>query len=608
MDTSARRTTVRPSRRSVILGSAAVTGTVLLPAAAHAAPHTGPDSADGDSAGRGRRDRHPWDRSRGPKRRLRDGNPASAGLDATLLEQIPRILQDGIDFDPARFSGATALVARKGRIAHRSARGYALRWKSDTELLPEGQWIPAAADTIYDLASISKIFTAVTVMQLVERGELGLEDTIASHFPDFAQNGKESLTVQQLLTHSSGLPAGINLFTDPLTDEEKIAAVMAVKPSNPPGTAYMYSDVGLIVLGLLVEHLTGQSLDEVVAERVTGPLGMTETMYNPSQELLPRIAATEATGERGLVHGVVHDENAAALGGVAGHAGVFSTADDLAIFAQMFLNGGSYGKARVLRPETVESMFTDHIAEITGPGGDRRGLGPELEAWFYHSGLTSPYSAGHTGFTGTCLVIDPLTDTFHIMLANSVHPTREWSTTSVTRREVSTCVARALGLDPSLTERGWAAGTEDDATAILSALVEIPEGSDEAARLTIDISHHLETTSDLLVVEASADGGETWVGLNGALEAQGGRVQEIVDGLVTGWGERGRWDGDFRIADGREPLTGEVELRLRVVTDEAIHGLGVHLSRLRVSADHKRLLDTRREPDALVAVGWQEIG
>ena len=110
------------------------------------------------------------------------------------------------------------------------------------------------------------------------------------------------------------------------------------------------------------------------------------------------------------------------------------------------------------------------------------------------------------------------------------------------------------------------------------------------------------------MVEASADGGETWVGLNGALEAQGGRVQEIVDGLVTGWGERGRWDGDFRIADGREPLTGEVELRLRVVTDEAIHGLGVHLSRLRVSADHKRLLDTRREPDALVAVGWQEIG
>lgn len=608
MDTSARRTTVRPTRRSAILGSAALTGAVLLPAAAHAAPRTGPVAADGQSAAQGRGKRHPWDRSRGPKRDLRDGNPASAGLDGALLEQIPGILQDGIDFDPARFSGATALVARKGRIAHRSARGHALRWKTDTELLPDDQWIPTGTDTIYDLASISKIFTAVTVMQLVERGELGLDDTIASYFPDFAQNGKESLTVQQLLTHSSGLPAGVNLFTDPLTDEEKVAKVMAVELSNPPGTAYMYSDVGLIVLGLLVEHLTGQGLDEVVAERVTGPLGMTETMYNPPQELLPRIAATEATGERGLVHGVVHDENAEALGGVAGHAGVFSTADDLAIFAQMFLNGGTHGGARVLQPETVQAMFTDHIAEITGAGGARRGLGPELEAWFYHSGLTSPYSGGHTGFTGTSLVIDPLTDTFHIMLANSVHPTREWSTTSVTRREVSLCVARAVDLDPALTEAGWAAGTEDDATATLSALVEIPEGIQEAARLEIDIAHHLETTYDVLMVEASADGGETWVGLNGALEAKGRRVQEIADGLVTGWGERVRWDGDFRIADGREPLTGEVEVRLRVVTDEAIHGLGVHLSRLRVTGANGPLVDSRKEPGALVADGWQQTG
>src|SRR5699024_5352267 len=145
-----------------------------------------------------------------------------------------------------------------------------------------------------------------------------------------------------------------------------------------------------------------------------------------------------------LVRGHVHDENAWSLGGVAGHAGVFSTTGDLVVLAQMFLGGGRYDRARILRPETVREMFTDRIAGVTGPAGARRGLGPELSAWFYHAGLTSPFSGGHTGFTGTSFVIDPLTETIVIMLANSVHPTREWSSTSVTRREVSTCVADAL--------------------------------------------------------------------------------------------------------------------------------------------------------------------
>src|SRR5690606_4154806 len=144
-----------------------------------------------------------------------------------------------------------------------------------------------------------------------------------------------------------------------------------------------------------------------------------------------------------------------------------------AVFAQMFLGGGRYGRARILEAGTVQDMFTDNIAEVTGVGGARRGLGPELEAWYYHAGLTSPYSGTHTGFTGTSLVIDPLTDTIVIMLANSVHPTREWSTTSVTRREVSTCVAHALGLVPKQLRGGWHAGDEDETTATLSLAVNL---------------------------------------------------------------------------------------------------------------------------------------
>lgn len=606
----------RPSRRTALLGGAAAAGSaltssLLLPSA-EAAPG-GPTrpvptpTKKGHDGGHGREGRHPWDRARGPKRRLRESSAAAAGFDAEILEQIPAILQRGIDNHPPRFSGATCLVARKGRIAHRSACGHALLWRTDSEVFPEDERIPADQDTIYDLASISKIFTAVAVMQLVERGELALEDTIASHLPDFAQHGKESLTVQQLLTHSSGLPAVIDLFSDPLTDAEKVAKVMAVALKTRPGTAYEYSDVGLIVLGMLVEHLTGQGLDEVVAERITGPLGMADTMYNPPAALKPRIAATEATGKRGLVHGTVHDENSAALGGVAGHAGVFSTADDLAVFAQMFLNGGTYGAARILQPETVQAMFTDRIAEITGPGGERRGLGPELEAWFYHAGLTSPYSGGHTGFTGTCFVIDPLTETVHIMLANSVHPTREWSTTSVTRREVSTCVAQALGLDPSLTEPGWATGREDEATATLTTLVTVPGEVAAPARLRLDLSHHLETTADVLTVEASRDGGKTWQGLNGVLTAAHGREREITAGVITGWGERVPWQGDLVLARDGEAFTGEVQIRLRLVTDKAIHGLGVHLARLRVTCGNRSLLDTRHDRDAPVADGWQRV-
>ena len=379
---------------------------------------------------------------------------------------------------------------------------------------------------------------------------------------------------------------------------------------RPQGERYtVIGKGGLITLGLIVEKLSGLGLDEYVREHITAPLGMTETMYNPPAELRDRIAATEYVDYYGyLVHGHVHDENAYSLGGVAGHAGVFSTARDLAVFAQMFLGGGRYGEARILQAGTVEDMFTDRIAEVTGVGGARRGLGPELEAWYYHSGLTSPYSGTHTGFTGTSLVIDPLTDTIVIMLTNSVHPTREWSTTSVTRREVSTCVAHALGLVPKELRDGWHAGGEDEATATLGVAIDL--NGRGAPELRVDLFAHLETAYDVLTIEASADQGETWSPLAGHLEAKHQEPVEIPEGQITGWGRRVTWTGVFALMDGDEALEGEVQIRLALTTDAATRGLGAWVGRIRVLEGRRELFDTDRDADReqVLAEGWSREG
>ncbi|GAA1491185.1 serine hydrolase domain-containing protein [Brachybacterium sacelli] len=614
---------------------ASATTAVGLPAAAFAEGDPAPDKDDSSrrsarsapSWSHGEGHRHPWDR-RPSGRTLHEATPQSVGLDPAVLEELPGILRAGLEVDPARFSGASVLVASQAGIAVEHADGYALRWKNASEQLPEDQWVQARTDTLYDLASISKIFTATSVMQLVEEGSLALDDPVASHLPSFAEGGKGQVTVQHLLTHTGGLPATLGLYSDYPDVPSRIDAALTVAPDAPPGTAYVYSDLGLIALGLVVEKLSGQGLDEYVRKHITEPLGMSETMYNPPAELRDRIAATEYIEYYGeLVHGHVHDENAYSLGGVAGHAGVFSTAKDLAVFAQMFLGGGRYGDARILEPQTVQEMYTDRIAEITGVGGDRRGLGPELEAWFYHAGLTSPYSGTHTGFTGTSLVIDPLTDTIVILLTNSVHPTREWSSTSETRRGVSTCVAHALGIVPEEVREGWHAGDEDSTTATLSAAVDLPaagsgggsrEGSEgsgsgggsgdpeQGPTVLLDLFTHLETAYDVLAVEASADQGSTWAPLAGTLEARHQQPIAVPDGQITGWGRRRRWQGAFPLVDGEEAMSGEVELRLTLTTDRATRGLGAWVGRIRVTDGKRDVLDTARTEDRehVVAEGW----
>src|SRR5690606_22146917 len=252
---------------------------------------------------------------------------------------------------------------------------------------------------------------------------LELEAPVASYLPDFARAGKQDMTIRQLLTHTSGFRAWIPLYEAP-THEERIRLLLDEAPVDPPGTAYRYSDLNLISLQLVLERITGRTLDVLLHEGITGPLGMRSTRYNPPASWKPRIAATEDARrpwsglDRGLVWGEVHDENAFSLGGVAGHAGVFSTARDLAVLGRTLLNGGVYGGARVLRPESVELMFTDFNTVFPG---DEHGLGFELYQHWYMGAMATPRTAGHTGFTGTSLVLDPTTDSFLVVLGNSVH-------------------------------------------------------------------------------------------------------------------------------------------------------------------------------------------
>jgi CubicO group peptidase (beta-lactamase class C family) len=380
---------------------------------------------------------------------LRDAAPERVGLDpepiAAAVAQV-RSHEVAPEGGHALYPGAVALMGHHGAVVERDASGYALRWATDTEELPRDQWVPMRGDTIFDLASVSKLFTSITVAQLVEEGRVRLDEPVATYLPEFAAAGKQAVTVQQLLTHTSGFTSWLPLYSRYPDKASRIKAVMDQPLTNPPGSTYLYSDLNMITLGVLVERLRGRSLDQVVAERVTGPLRMRDTGYNPRDR--ERTAATEyqAVPARGLVWGEVHDENAWSLGGVAGHAGVFSTADDLAVLAQALLNGGAYKGKRILRPETVTALITNVNQAFPG---DDHGLGFELDQPWYMGDLSGPRTAGHTGYTGTSIVIDFQTKSFAILLTNRVHPSRSWGSINIARQEWASGLAHAMadGMD-----------------------------------------------------------------------------------------------------------------------------------------------------------------
>jgi len=306
---------------------------------------------------------------------------------------------------------------------------------------------PPDAHTIYDLASLTKVVGLTTVvMMLVEERRLDLDAPVTRYVPAFTAGG-DSITIRMLLTHSSGLPAWLPLFREVHSRQEMFARVNATPLEAPPGTRMVYSDLGAILLTEAVEHITGQRLDRLLSRRVFRPLGMHDTRFNPPASLRPRIAPTENDPWRGRVLvGEVHDENASVMDGVSGHAGLFSTAADLVVFAQMLLRHGRAGApphGRTGRP-LLDSATIAEFTRVQNPALSSRALGWDTPSQGSSAGgELSPSAFGHTGFTGTSIWIDPAQDLFVILLTNRVHPTRQNEQILKVRPVVADLAARA---------------------------------------------------------------------------------------------------------------------------------------------------------------------
>jgi len=325
------------------------------------------------------------------------------------LEIIDRVIREGIR--AGGFPGAAVVIGRQGAAVWRKGFG-TLGWSSESPAVSTDR-------TIYDLASLTKVVATTTAaMILYDEGRLSLDAKVQNYIPGFVGKWKDEVTIRHLLTHRSGLPAGRDLWRithDPAAARQ---AVIDTPLGYRPGRYYEYSDLGADMLGMVVETIAGMPLDVFVRQRVFEPLGMHDTGFLPADSVRDRVAPTEVSPPRGYpLQGQVHDENAYALGGVAGHAGLFGTADDLAVFAQMMLNGGIYQGTRIISDSTVR-LFTQRAA-------GSRALGWEMAEGRHGAGeYLSPTAYGHVGFTGTSMWIDPQRNMFIILLTNRVHAAR----------------------------------------------------------------------------------------------------------------------------------------------------------------------------------------
>ena len=339
--------------------------------------------------------------------------------------------------------GAVVIIGHDGQIVYRKAYGSrAIEPRREAMTL----------DTIFDCASLTKVVATTTaIMQLWEQGKFRMNDPVAKYLPDFAQNGKQDITIRQLLVHYSGLAPDFDLTKRWEGKDTAYRIAFESAPDRPPGS-FVYSDVNFVVLGALLERLSGESIDEYSAKHIFTPLGMKETRFLPPASWQPRIAPTEEDEKHHLLRGVVHDPTVRRMGGVAGQAGVFSTADDLALFAQALLDGGR----GVLTSAT--------IAKMTAPQQPvnstvLRGFGWDIDSpWSSNRGELFPVGGyGHTGFTGTSLWIDSATKTYIVLMTNAVHvsviPAKEKGSAASLRTKVATAVAAALALDPSEAEK-----------------------------------------------------------------------------------------------------------------------------------------------------------
>jgi CubicO group peptidase (beta-lactamase class C family) len=357
----------------------------------------------------------------------------AAPLDKQRLDRIDTAVEASLKRGDC--PGAIVLVVHRDEVVYRKAFGH-------VSLQPEKK--PLSVEAIYDLASLTKpIATATSVWILVEQGKLSLSDKVARHWPAFAANKKDAVTIEQLLLHTSGLTAD-NPVGDYKDGKSKaLERIAELSLDAEPGRRFRYSDVGYIVLGQIVERISGESIDVFARKRIFEPLKMTSTGYKPSETLKDRCAPTAQRSGAWLI-GEVHDPRAALLDGVAGHAGLFGSADNLARFSRMLLRGGELDGQRILAASTVRRFTEPHAV----PGG-QRSLGWDVDtAYSAERGDLFPRGKGfgHTGFTGTSIWIDTPSQTAIIILTNRVHIGEKAQVTKL-RREIATIVAMAV-MDP----------------------------------------------------------------------------------------------------------------------------------------------------------------
>jgi len=355
---------------------------------------------------------------------LTQAAPEALGLLSSQLKHIDEAVQEAIQ--SKEIPGAVVLVARRGRIGYLKAFG---------NRALTGQPEPMTVDTIFDVASLTKVMAAApAVMTLVEEGKIRLDDKVKRYLPMFTGGGKESITLRQLLTHYSGLRADFDLSRVWTGYDATLQELWNETTQSEAGKEFVYSDLNFITLGEVVRAVSGQPLDVFVKEHIYSVLGMSETTYNPPEDWRPRIAPTESrarslqylkgqddsAASQVVLRGEVHDPTAWRMGGVSGHAGLFSSARDVAIYAQMLLNRGRYQGARIFSLLTVQAMT---IPQSPKGAPALRGLGWDIET-SYSSPRGDLFAGGfgHTGFTGTSLWIHPATETFIVILSNRVHP------------------------------------------------------------------------------------------------------------------------------------------------------------------------------------------
>lgn len=357
-------------------------------------------------------------------------SPEKVGMSISVLTTVDEVINNSIANKDT--PGAVLLVAHKGQVVYKKAYG---------NRMVNPRIEKMTLDTIFDMASLTKpTATASGIMLLAEEGKLNVNDTVSKYIPEFAQHGKETVTLVNLLTHTSGLKPDGNYVNKNLGYDGIIKDVASMSTTSTPGTKFVYSDLGYITLGEIIRRVSGKPENEFVAERVFKPLGMNDTGFLPPKEKWERCAPTEFRNGK-LLQGQVHDPTAWEMGGVAGHAGLFSTADDMAILCQMFLNGGEYNGVRIFKPETVRLMTTNQSPVTNQP----RGLGWDIGSRYAgQRGNVFPKEGfGHTGWTGTSVWVDPASQTFVILLCNRNHPDGKGNVNRL-RAQVSNIVATSI--------------------------------------------------------------------------------------------------------------------------------------------------------------------